>query len=72
MKMIQMNVQGMSCENCVKHVTEALEGVEGVDAVSVNLEEGAATLNVGEAFTEQAAAQALDEAGYPMGEVQSW
>ena len=61
----------MTCQNCARHVTEALAEVPGVDAVEVKLEENTATLTVGEPFTEQAAAAALDDTGYTMGEAQA-
>lgn len=31
-------IDGMSCEHCVKHVTEGLSGVEGVKVIEVNLD----------------------------------
>lgn len=30
-------VDGMKCENCAKHVKEALVGVDGITSVDVNL-----------------------------------
>ena len=36
MKTIELQVQGMSCGSCVKHVTEALRPVEGVSDVAVD------------------------------------
>lgn len=43
--MIKLNITGMTCEHCVKAVTEALAGVPGVEkVVEVNLERGEATL----------------------------
>jgi Cu+-exporting ATPase len=38
-------ITGMSCANCLRHVTEAIQGVAGVSAVNVRLEEGRATVN---------------------------
>jgi Cu+-exporting ATPase len=37
-------VTGMNCQNCVRHVTEAIQGVAGVVAANVRLEEGRATV----------------------------
>jgi copper chaperone len=34
-----LRVTGMTCGNCVRHVTEALRGVPGVSAVDVALAE---------------------------------
>jgi copper chaperone len=35
-------VTGMTCANCVRHVTQAVTGVAGVDSVIVDLEAGTA------------------------------
>lgn len=32
-------VQGMTCQNCVAHVTKALKGVKGVKTVMVDLDD---------------------------------
>ena len=40
----ELAVSGMSCHNCVRHVTQALQGVAGVRAVSVSLEAGRASV----------------------------
>ncbi len=40
----KIGIEGMSCQNCVKHVKDALEGLEGVSSVEVNLEEKYATV----------------------------
>lgn len=37
---IEIDVTGMTCEKCVKHVVEALEHVEGVKNISVLLNSG--------------------------------
>ncbi|NDE52370.1 MAG: copper chaperone [Actinobacteria bacterium] len=39
-----LHIAGMSCQNCVKHVTEALRDVQGVDSVEVSLAGASATL----------------------------
>lgn len=39
---MELEVVGMTCGNCVAHVSEALEGVDGVGAVEVDLEDGRA------------------------------
>ncbi len=71
MKTLNMAVQGMTCQHCVHHVTEALKEVPGVESVEVSLDNHAATLQVGDDFAEPSAAAALDDAGYTMGEVQA-
>ena len=37
-KEMMLNVKGMSCQMCVKHVTKALQGVDGVTGVTVSLD----------------------------------
>jgi copper chaperone len=39
---ITINVQGMSCDHCVKAVTAAAKGVSGVTNVKVDLKAGTA------------------------------
>ncbi|WP_420113149.1 heavy-metal-associated domain-containing protein [Pseudactinotalea sp.] len=62
-----VDVEGMTCGNCVAHVTEAIEGVDGVLNVSVELRTGEAspvTVVTNEPLDEQAVRAAVDEAGY--------
>ncbi|HMZ16199.1 MAG TPA: heavy metal-associated domain-containing protein [Mycobacterium sp.] len=41
------SVTGLSCQSCVKHVTEAIGALPGVQRVSVDLEpKGASTVHV--------------------------
>ena len=42
MSTIELNVQGMTCGSCVKHVTKALQSVPGVNRVDVDLANGRA------------------------------
>lgn len=59
---VKIQVTGMTCQNCVRHVREALEAVPGVSSVVVELEPGHATLE-GD-FDLQAALAAVEEEGY--------
>lgn len=44
--MIRLKVDGMSCEHCVRAVSQALEQVPGVEqVVEVNLERGEAVVD---------------------------
>src|SRR5689334_22502355 len=59
-------VSGMTCNNCARHVGEALRGVPGVQRATVDLEHGAATVrwdSDGEA-NNALLLGALEEAGY--------
>ena len=64
MKTLIFDIEGMSCEHCVRHVTEALEELSDVKTVAVDLANNRATVEVGAGFDEAAASAAVDEAGY--------
>lgn len=59
-----LEITGMSCNNCVKHVTHALEAVEGVRAVSVSLNSGLAEVEANETLDINVLKQAVKETGY--------
>lgn len=40
MNTIDLQVEGMSCGSCVKHVTQALQPLPGVSGVAVDLPSG--------------------------------
>ncbi len=61
---ITVSIQGMSCENCVRHVREALEGLDGVTRVEISLEAGTAEVRAGLEVTDEQISAALDEEGY--------
>lgn len=63
MKAVELQVQGMSCGSCVKHVTEALRPVEGVSDVAVDLQAG--RVKVSGDSDSHALLAALENAGYP-------
>ena len=42
MNTIELDVQGMTCGSCVRHVTKALQSVPGVSRVEVDLANGRA------------------------------
>jgi copper ion binding protein len=60
-----LQVEGMSCPSCVRHIQEALDDVDGVTAVDVRLAEGRVAVNHDqESASVGALIQALREAGY--------
>ena len=61
---IKVLIEGMSCGNCVHHVTEALSELEGVSKVEVKLEEKYALIEAENTIVEDAIKSAIDEAGY--------
>ena len=61
----QLNVNGMSCQHCVRAVKNAVSGLPGVDAVEVSLEKNLATVTFDPERTNLAAIRAAIEAeGY--------
>lgn len=61
-----LEVQGMSCPSCIRHISSALAELDGVGAVDVKLRDGIVVVNhdAARASVTQLIA-ALDEAGYP-------
>ena len=59
-----ITVQGMTCGNCVKHVTEALQELSGVTAVDVQLEGGKVTIESSAELDPASVNEAVTEAGY--------
>ena len=58
-----LQIDGMSCDNCVRHVTRALTGIEGVRVDNVTI--GAARVAYDPAqVTDQQVLAAVAEAGY--------
>jgi copper chaperone len=65
MNTVELDVQGMTCGSCVKHVTKALQSVPGVSQVEVDLAKGRARV-VGEmAPIAEALIAALASEDYP-------
>jgi copper ion binding protein len=59
-----LKIEGMSCDHCVHHVTEALQGVAGVSSASVSLEGKSAQVEHGDAVSLDALKTAVVDAGY--------
>ncbi len=59
-------VQGMTCEHCVRAVTEALAGIPGTEAVTVDLVSGSVGFDSRVGVDRVAVAAAVAEAGYQL------
>ena len=60
-----LKVKGMSCEHCVKAVTNALSALAGVANVSVNLKDGTASFSYDPALTSiEAIKAAITDEGF--------
>jgi copper chaperone CopZ len=64
MAQTQLAVSGMTCDHCVRHVTEAISNVAGVESVVVKLAEGIAIIDSGDSLDLQAVKEAVVAAGY--------
>lgn len=42
---MKIKIEGMSCQHCVGHVTEALKNIAGLSDIKVSLEEKCATVS---------------------------
>jgi P-type Cu+ transporter len=69
----ELLVSGMSCNNCARHVTEAIQGVCGVRSATVLLEAGRALVrwNSGAEQNVSAVIEAVQKAGYTAKEIQA-
>ena len=59
-----LQIEGMSCDHCVRHVKEALESVAGVTSAKVSLKEKSAAVEHGDKVDLAALKAAVEEAGY--------
>lgn len=59
-------VQGMSCEHCVRAVTDEITSLLGVQRVDVNLGTGAVTVVAVRELGGPEVAAAVEEAGYEL------
>ena len=62
----ELRVDGMTCNNCTRHVTEAIQSVPGVRSAMVNLTAGRASVrwNVGTVANNDSLITAVTAAGY--------
>ena len=63
-KTMIINVNGMSCNNCAKHVKNALENIEGINEAVVSLDNKNAEISYEGNIDEKVIKEAITEAGY--------
>ena len=66
-----IHIEGMGCQNCVKHVKEALEGLDGVNSADVSLEKNSAVVTLSKDISDEAIKNAIDEAGYDVTRIEA-
>ena len=59
-----IKIEGMGCQNCVKHVKEALEALDGVKSADVSLEKNSAVITLSKEISDEAIKSAIEDAGY--------
>lgn len=59
---LQLNVKGMSCQHCVKAVTQAVQAQDPQATLDVDLPQGRVTVHT--VLPAAAVAQAIKEEGY--------
>jgi copper chaperone len=59
-------VKGMTCEHCVRSVTEEVSEIDGVTKVSVDLPTGAVTVSSAKELGADEVRAAVEEAGYEL------
>jgi copper chaperone CopZ len=57
-------IEGMSCNNCVRHVKDALIVIDGVKDVRVSLEGKFAELELAREVGDDVIKEAIEDAGY--------
>ncbi len=66
-----LHVEGMGCQNCVKHVTEALEGLDGVSKAEVSLEKNLAVVEMTREISDDVLKTAVEDAGYDVSKIEA-
>ena len=59
-------VTGMTCDHCVRAVTQELQGLPGVTDVEIDLPSGRVTVRSDAPLDDASVAAAVDEAGYEL------
>ena len=62
----ELNIEGMMCVHCQKHVNDALAKMDGVEDVTVSLEDKKATVKLSHDIDTNKFKQVIEEAGYTL------
>ncbi|KAE8762193.1 heavy-metal-associated domain-containing protein [Georgenia thermotolerans] len=62
----EYQVTGMTCDHCVRAVTQEVGAIAGVDDVAVDLATGRVTVRSSRPLGAEEMAAAIDEAGYQL------
>ena len=64
MKEIELKVQGMTCQHCVRTVHNAVSSIEGVSQVDVSLENGTVRVQMERDIPLEDIKKSIEEWGY--------
>ncbi|HFI0622076.1 TPA: heavy-metal-associated domain-containing protein [Streptococcus suis] len=64
-----LKLKNLSCQNCIKHVTNHLLGLDGVEEVKIQLEEQLAEVETSVAYDLEGYQVALDDTIYEVEEL---
>ena len=64
-----IDVDGMTCDNCVFKVIRALEKIDGVKIAAASLEKQSAQVGLTENISDEVLREAINKAGYKAGAV---
>ena len=59
-----LHVDGMMCQNCARHMSEAIERIPGVSGVNVDLSAQTVSFTVADNVDDNVFRSAVDDAGY--------
>ena len=65
----ELKIEGMMCQHCVRHVTDALQAVEGVEKADVDLKKKRAVVTLSAPVGDDVLAAAVTQAGYEVKEI---
>lgn len=63
-------IEGMSCNNCVRHVHEALVQIDGVKDAKVSLEGKFAEIELTHDIEDKTIRDAIEDAGYEVTKIE--
>jgi copper chaperone CopZ len=64
-----LNIEGMVCMNCVKHVDKALREVEGIKEVTVSLADKEARVQLNKDVPDGVLKAVIEDAGYQLASI---
>ena len=67
----KLTIEGMMCQNCVKHVTKALQKLDGVAEVEVSLEQKSAVVTMNNEIADDVLSKAITDMDYEVVKIET-